>query len=38
MREITDLDELKEIELSIMKRVHQFCEEKKFGMCYLTVH
>lgn len=29
MREITDLDELKEIELSIMIRVHQFCEEKK---------
>lgn len=29
MRAITDLDELKAIELDIMKKVHEFCEEKK---------
>lgn len=28
MRQITDLNELKSIELSIMKSVHDFCEEK----------
>lgn len=29
MREITDLDEIKKIELEIMKKIHQFCEENK---------
>ena len=33
MQEITSLDELKKIELSIMKKVHQFCEEN--GIWYV---
>ena len=36
MREITSLDELKTIELSIMKKVHQFCEEK--GIWYVLTY
>lgn len=36
MREITSLDELKTIELSIMKKVHQFCEEQ--GIWYVLTY
>lgn len=36
MREITNLDELKEIELNIMKKIHTFCMEHniKYCLCY----
>ena len=33
MRPITDLDELKKIELEILKQVHAFCEEKDISYC-----
>ena len=33
MREIKDLDEIKRIELGIMKHVHLFCEENSISYC-----
>ena len=33
MRQITDLNELKKIELNILKQVHEFCEEKNIDYC-----
>lgn len=39
MREITDLSELREIELSIMKKIHVFCEENsiRYFLAYGTL-
>ena len=39
MREITDLNELKKIELDIMKHIHAFCEENdiKYVLCFGTL-
>lgn len=39
MREITELDELKQIELDIMKKIHSFCEEHeiKYYLAYGTL-
>lgn len=39
MKEITSLDELKALELQIMKKLHLFCEEQdiKYCLCYGTL-
>ena len=33
MKEITDLNELKKIELDILKKIHLFCIEHNIGYC-----
>ena len=39
MREITDLEELKHIELEVMKKIHEFCEENSiiYYLCFGTL-